>query len=128
MNGCFVYIAIYRLICIAPLVDRSKAQVSQGELDDRSLGLRGSCIAPLAYAVAQGELDDRSLGLRGFFSHAQNLKSRLYGLNGPPSSSRGWRGRGKSRRLRGMERFVEGVVAKCMKQMTTAYIVRATEC
>ena len=26
-----------------------------------------------------------------------------------------------------MERFVEGVVAKCMKQMTTAYIVRAVE-
>ena len=26
-----------------------------------------------------------------------------------------------------MERFVEGVVAKCMKQMTTAYIVRAFE-
>ena len=28
---------------------------------------------------------------------------------------------------RGMERFVEGVVAKCMKQMTTAYVVRAIE-
>jgi len=30
----------------------------------------------------------------------------------PLPFSRGWRGRGKSRRLRGMERFVEGVVAK----------------
>ncbi|MBK04009.1 MAG: hypothetical protein CL932_04505 [Deltaproteobacteria bacterium] len=35
IHGIFAYIAIYRLICIAPLVDRSKAQVSQGELDDR---------------------------------------------------------------------------------------------
>ena len=26
-----------------------------------------------------------------------------------------------------MERFVEGVVAKCTKQMTTAYVVRAVE-
>ena len=57
---------------IAALVDQSKGQ------------------------VLQGELDDRSLGLRGFFSHAQNLKSRIYRLIGPPSSSRGWRGRGKA--------------------------------
>ena len=35
----------------------------------------------------------------------------------PLPFSRGWRGRGKSRRLRGMERFVEGGVAKCMKQI-----------
>ena len=85
IHGCFVYIAISRLICVAPLANEVELQ---------------------------GKLDERSLGLMGFFSHAQNLKSRLYGLNGPPSSSRGWRGRGKSLRLRGMERFVEGVVAK----------------
>ena len=29
--------------------------------------------------------------------------------------------------FRRMERFVEGVVAKCTKQMTTAYVVRAVE-
>ena len=45
----------------------------------------------------------------------------------PLPFSRGWRGRGKSRSDRGMERFVEGAVAKCMKQMTTAYVVRAIE-
>ena len=38
---------VYRLICIAPLVDRSKAQVLQGELAGEAR-LRGSCIAPLA--------------------------------------------------------------------------------
>ncbi|MBU48679.1 MAG: hypothetical protein CL920_08290, partial [Deltaproteobacteria bacterium] len=36
----------------------------------------------------------------------------IYRLVIPPSFSRGWRGRGKSRSDRGMERFVEGVVAK----------------
>ncbi|MBU47198.1 MAG: hypothetical protein CL920_00690 [Deltaproteobacteria bacterium] len=30
IHGIFVYIATYRLICIAPLVDQSKAQVIQG--------------------------------------------------------------------------------------------------
>ena len=47
MHGCFFYIAISRLICIAPLADRSGAQVAQGELAGEAR-LRGSCIAPLA--------------------------------------------------------------------------------
>ena len=37
---------------------------------------------------------------------------REYGISLPLAFSEGRRGRGKSRRLRGMERFVEGVVAK----------------
>ena len=44
---------------MAPLVDRSKAQVLQGELAGEAR-LRGSCIAPLAYAVEQQGASGRS--------------------------------------------------------------------
>ena len=52
---------------------------------------------------------------------------REYGISLPLAFSEGRRGRGKSRSDRGMERFVEGVVAKCTKQMTTGYLARAVE-
>ena len=51
---------------------------------------------------------------------------RVYGISLPlPLPEDGEEG-GRPK-ARGMERFVEGVVAKCMKQMTTAYVVRAIE-
>jgi len=53
------------------------------------------------------ERRDQSTDIHGFF-----VCIAISRLIVPPSFSRGWRGRGKSRRLRGMERFVEGVVAK----------------
>ena len=65
----FVCIAIYRLICIAPLAD----EVVQGELPTAREAegvLFPLCIAPLVdrskAQVIQGDLGERSLRLRGF--------------------------------------------------------------
>ncbi|MBK07547.1 MAG: hypothetical protein CL932_22595 [Deltaproteobacteria bacterium] len=88
---------------------------------DISFDMHRSPCRPKQSAGRTGGAGRPQVGLRGFFSHAQNPKSRLYGLIGPLSFSEGRRGRGK------VEGQGDGEVCrrgrcKVASQMTTAHI------